>query len=163
MGSAPQRTVYSLSDAIVCGQGEGPLRPEPLMLNAVTFSDSSPHADAVHATLLGLDYRRIPLTRESFGQFRWPLVVAGAEPVMAQTDRLLDLDGLAEYAVPAQAPAGWAGHVELSPQQGNRHWASRPDRVNQIGKDRILRPDRAWCHASERSQNPPQSYTALAM
>jgi uncharacterized protein (DUF362 family) len=114
MGSSPQRAVYSLTDAIVCGQGEGPLRPEPLRLNAVTFCDSSPDADAVHATLLGLDYRSIPLIRESFGQFRWPLVEAQPRPITAMTDHSLNLDELAHLAVPARAPEGWAGHIELN-------------------------------------------------
>jgi len=109
----PQRRLWSLTDAIVCGQGEGPLSPEPLVIGAVTFSSSAPAADAIHAALLRLDAQRIPLIRESFGRFRWPLAEADEVPVARFGDRQLGCDQVAEeLGRAARAPKGWAGRIE---------------------------------------------------
>ncbi|MBI4325698.1 MAG: DUF362 domain-containing protein, partial [Chloroflexi bacterium] len=51
---APQRRVLNLTDAIICGQGEGPLAPSPLPLGAVTFSEWAAAADLAHGALLRL-------------------------------------------------------------------------------------------------------------
>lgn len=120
LADQPRRTLWSLTDCIVCGEGEGPLSPSPLGVGAVTFSGCAPAADAVHAALLKLDPRRIPLIREAFGAFRWPL--AGQFNLGAATlisaGACFDgtgwtTDAIAEQlGVEARAPKGWAGHVE---------------------------------------------------
>jgi len=113
LADAPQRKLCSLTDAIVCGEGEGPLHPEPLNVGAVTFSESTPAADAIHAALLRLDYRRLALVREAFGRYRWPLTDPEAPPVAVMDGREFSADAVAEeLGVAARPPAGWAGHVE---------------------------------------------------
>jgi uncharacterized protein (DUF362 family) len=113
MADAPQRRLFSLTDAIICGQGEGPLSPTPLLLGAVTFSDCAPAADAVHAALLQMDYRRIPLIREAFGRFRWPLAAEGGVPTAVCNGQSMSVDEVvARIGVKARLPAGWMGHVE---------------------------------------------------
>jgi len=114
MADSVQRRLYSLTDAIICGQGEGPLRPEPLSVGAVTFSDSAAAADAVHAALMGFDHARLALVREAFGRFRWPLVPEGSPPPIALVKgRQLSIEQVAaELSVPARPPAGWAEYVE---------------------------------------------------
>ena len=61
LSETQQRTIYSLTDAIVCGQGNGPFAPEPLPVGAVTFASHSVVADWVHCVSLGLDPDRLPL------------------------------------------------------------------------------------------------------
>ena len=113
LADVPQRKLYSLTDAIVCGEGEGPLHPEPLNVGAVTFSESAAAADVIHAALLRLDWRRMALIREAFGRFRWPLTDPEAPPVAVMDGRELSPDAVAEeLGVAARPPAGWAGHVE---------------------------------------------------
>jgi len=113
MADGPQRKLYSLTDAIVCGQGEGPLAPSPLVVGAVTFSNCAPASDAIHAAMLRLDYRRIAMIREAFGRFRWPLAPEGAVPTAVCSGRSLSVNEVAEtVGVKAQLPAGWAGHAE---------------------------------------------------
>jgi uncharacterized protein (DUF362 family) len=109
-----QRRLYSLTDGIVCGEGNGPLSPDPVLVGAVTFSDSAPEADAVHAALLGFDYRRMALTREAFGDFRWPLTQVREPPGAHIGGGTLSLDEIArQFGVRARPPEGWAGHIEL--------------------------------------------------
>jgi uncharacterized protein (DUF362 family) len=73
MADSPQRRILSLTDGLVCGQGDGPLMPEPLPLGVVTFSDSSVDVDRLHCRLLGLDPGLVPMIREAGSGFRWPL------------------------------------------------------------------------------------------
>jgi uncharacterized protein (DUF362 family) len=116
MDDAPQRTLWSLTDAVVCGQGEGPLAPEPLFVGAVTFSGSASAADHAHAALLGLDPGRIPSVRESRAASRWPLAAPGEAPLAALEGRLLSPRELAAHlGVRARLPRGWAGSCELEP------------------------------------------------
>ncbi|MGQ9919615.1 MAG: hypothetical protein ACUVS7_19650 [Bryobacteraceae bacterium] len=79
MGDTPRQRILSLTDAVVCGEGEGPLYPASIIAGAVTFSCSAPAAERVHAALLRLDPERIPLIRESGGTFRLPLSGLTAE------------------------------------------------------------------------------------
>jgi len=104
MADSPQRRVLSLTDGLVCGQGDGPLMPEPLPLGVVTFSDSSADVDRLHCRLLGLDPDRLPMVREAGSQFRWPLPSGPAGSCAG--------DGLQSWSTglplsPARLPPGW--------------------------------------------------------
>jgi uncharacterized protein (DUF362 family) len=108
MADAPQRTLWSLTDALVAGDGEGPLAPAPLALGVVTCAASAAAADAVHAALLRLDGERIPLVHGAWQPFRWPLAPPDAPHAMLG-DRCLALDEVAEtLGVDARPPSGWA-------------------------------------------------------
>ncbi len=72
-GEEPQRRVIHLVDAVVAGQGNGPLAPQPLPLKLTLAGQNAAAVDWVGAQLLGYDAQRIAICREAFGQFRWPL------------------------------------------------------------------------------------------
>lgn len=80
MADVPQRRVVSLTDALVCGQGDGPMMPDPLPLGCVTCSESPVDADILHCMLLGFDPELIPMVREASATFRWPLPSGGGIP-----------------------------------------------------------------------------------
>ena len=61
LSKTPQRVLYSLCDGIVGGQGDGPLKPDPLNLGVICFTDDSPWADLSLATLMGIEIEKIPL------------------------------------------------------------------------------------------------------
>lgn len=109
----PQRRVLSITDAIVCGEGEGPLAPTPRHLGVLTMACNSAAAELVHAHLMGLDWRKIHIVREAFGDYRFPIrdfapedveIVAGSA-VLRQPWPLLNTR-------PFVPPRGWAGHCE---------------------------------------------------
>jgi hypothetical protein len=115
LGEAPQRRVLTLTDAIVAGEGEGPLAPEPVPAAFVTFAANVAAAEWAHAYLMGLDPARVPLLREAFGAFQHPL--AGFPPSAVRAclrtgqvpaSELRPFDGRA-----FRLPAGWRGHCEL--------------------------------------------------
>ncbi len=110
LSDAPQRRVISLVDAIVAGKGDGPLSPQRLDLGLFMAGDSSPAVDWVGALLLGYDPDRIPIAREAFGSFRWPLV---DPPARGSDVRIVgDLgSGRADRLLAGAAPAGIAHPV----------------------------------------------------
>lgn len=73
LADTPQRRVLHVVDAMVAGQGNGPLFAEPLELGLLLGGGNPAAMDWVGAHLLGYDPRRVALAREAFGAFRWPI------------------------------------------------------------------------------------------
>lgn len=116
MRDVRQRTLYSLTDAIICGQGDGPLHADPHLVGAVTFSGDPVAAERAHATLLGFDPDRIPLVARAADQVRWPLQAPGTETVHVVEGEGASLADIAErWAVAARPATGWAGAIEAAP------------------------------------------------
>lgn len=111
----PQRIVLHITDAIVGGEGDGPLAPLPVPSGFVTGALNGAAAEWVHARLMGFDPARIPLIREAFGKFSYPLCAFSPDDIHVATSRGLvgansiwPLDGRA-----FRPPEGWRGHCEL--------------------------------------------------
>lgn len=86
LGDEPQRRVLHLVDAVVAGQGNGPLSPDPLPMGMLLAGQNAAAVDWVGAYLLGYEPRRIAIAREAFGKFRWPLVRFGQGEVEVRGD-----------------------------------------------------------------------------
>jgi hypothetical protein len=114
LADAPQRIVISLCDAIIGGEGEGPLEPDPVPSGFLSASLNSALLDWANAKLMGLDPMRIPLLKGARSRFRWALVRHPEEDVTVFTAHgeamLSDLvPPLGHYFKP---PNGWRGHCE---------------------------------------------------
>ncbi len=96
LADRPQRKYLAIVDAIVAGEGDGPLRPTPAPVHALVVGESPMSVDLVCARLLGLAPEKIPFLRE---RARMPELPADAGDVSA--------------LVHARPPSGWRGHVEL--------------------------------------------------
>jgi len=114
ISDSPQRKVYSLVDAIVAGEGDGPLAPRPVLLGALTFACSSAFADLVHAALMRFDFRKIPTVREAFGNFRYPLTGLAPEDCrIVCNGREISPEELSrDFGGNFAASSGWRGHIE---------------------------------------------------
>jgi uncharacterized protein (DUF362 family) len=121
LGDVPLRRVYSLTDAIVAGQGNGPLAPDDARLGVVTFAHNSAYADLVHCALMGWDWRRIPLVREAFTTRAMPLTSGAPTDVDIRyrggTQTVSDI--AMQVGGRFRAPDGWRGHVEASERPGS--------------------------------------------
>jgi uncharacterized protein (DUF362 family) len=114
--SRPQRRVLSITDAIVGGEGDGPLAPTPVPSGFVTGAANPAAAEWVNARLMGLDPEKIPLIRNAFERFSLPLTHFAASAIRVRTDS-------GEHAAadvgppvrPFRPSEGWRGHCELSP------------------------------------------------
>jgi len=114
LATRPARRIFSLTDALVAGHREGPLAPSPLVLGVITFADEAASADLVHAGLLGFDWQRLALVRESFGAFEWPIARTAPDDcrVSVAGERLTPDQAAHRYGLVAEPPSGWRGHVE---------------------------------------------------
>src|SRR5215470_9939997 len=81
MAEQLQRQVLHIVDAVVAGQGDGPLRPQPLPLGLVMAGCNAAAVDRVGAYLLGYDPKLLPIVREAFGGVRWPIAAYESEDV----------------------------------------------------------------------------------
>jgi uncharacterized protein (DUF362 family) len=81
MASAPRRRVVHLVDAIVAGQGDGPLSPQPLPLGLLFAGDNAACVDWFGAYLLGYDPQLLPIVREAFGHFNWPIATSRPDEI----------------------------------------------------------------------------------
>ena len=110
----PQRTVLTITDAIVAGEGEGPLANTPYPAGFLTGSFSPPAAEWVHARLMGFDPEKIPIVREAFGSFPMPLVDFRPSDIVARVqDVSVPASELKPLGRPFTPPRGWIGHCEL--------------------------------------------------
>jgi len=111
LADSPQRAVLTITDAIVAGEGDGPLSPEPVGLGMMTLGTNTAAVEWVNTLLMGLSPDKIPLTRGAFSSYRYPLaqffpneiaVLVDGQPVMLH-------DLLARYGRRFRLPKGWEG------------------------------------------------------
>jgi uncharacterized protein (DUF362 family) len=86
MNDGPQRRVVHLADAVVAGQGDGPLSPQPLPLGLLFAGNNAACVDWFGAQLLGYDPELLPIVREAFGNFRWPISSARPNEIVLSGD-----------------------------------------------------------------------------
>ena len=65
LSDEPVRTLYTLCDGIIAGQGDGPISPDPLPLGIVAFSNNAFAMDEVAGRLFRLNIDNIPLLKEA--------------------------------------------------------------------------------------------------
>ncbi|HEV8511017.1 MAG TPA: DUF362 domain-containing protein [Gemmatimonadales bacterium] len=112
LADSPQRAVFHIVDAIVAGQGDGPLAPQPLPLRRLFAGASAAAVDWVAARLLGYQPERIPIVREAFGAFRWPIAGFSPDGIVPVCDGVSTSDDVfGPQTVPVTYPVGWRDAV----------------------------------------------------
>ncbi len=114
----PQRTVLTVTDAIVAGEGDGPLSPTPVEFGMMTLGSSTAAVEWVHALLMGLDPGAIPLTREAFAPGPHPIATFPPSSIEVLVDgATVRLDDLyPRHGRRFRPPRGWqAGDDRVSP------------------------------------------------
>jgi hypothetical protein len=109
MASSARRRVVHLADAIVAGQGDGPLSPQPLSLGLLFAGNNAACVDWFGAQLLGYDPQLLPIVREAFGSYRWPISTSRPEEITISGDwGAGKIDRVMNKALPPVAhPFGW--------------------------------------------------------
>ncbi|MBP1589811.1 MAG: DUF362 domain-containing protein [Kiritimatiellae bacterium] len=109
---APIRQELSIVDAVVAGQGDGPLAPTPLPTGALFAARNPALGDLMAALLLGFEPDRIPMVAHALDAFPHPLVTLPAAQL---------LDG----ARTAFASAEQAGPTPFPPALPPPNWPLR--------------------------------------
>lgn len=109
LAAAPQRTVLTVTDAIIAGEGDGPLAPTPVDLGMMTMGGNAAAVEWINALLIGLAPEEIPLTREAFTAHRYPLANFDPEVVAAILDgkRVKSGEIFARCGRVFRLPSGW--------------------------------------------------------
>ena len=113
----PQRRCLTVVDAIIAGEGEGPMEPDPRPCGLLVAGANPVAIDAVLATLIGFDYRKLPLIANAFEIAEFPLVDFGPGDVrvLSSDSRFQDLrvgEPCNQYEF--KPPSGWLGHVAFT-------------------------------------------------
>jgi uncharacterized protein (DUF362 family) len=110
-----QRPVLTITDAIIAGQGDGPLAPTPSELGIMTLGVNTAAVEWVHALLMGLNPQHIPLTREAFVSHRYPLTYFSPNDIVVRVNGqpVATSKLYAQHGCAFRAPRGWQGHCEL--------------------------------------------------
>lgn len=117
IAETPQRRSLTIVDGIVAGEGEGPMEPDARRCGLLVGGVNPVAVDAVLATMIGFDYRKIPLIARGFEIEALPLVsyIPGAIDVVSNLQRWNSLRVGSEGAHLSFLPSsGWQGHVEFS-------------------------------------------------
>ncbi len=117
------RTILNITDGIIGGQGEGPLSPEPAPMGFLSMGANAAACDWVHAELMGLDPRRIPLTREAFDSNGAGIADFLPDEIRVHLDhrRLSVAEAAERVAFTVRPPTGWLGHCESTRRLEQAH------------------------------------------
>ena len=104
----PQRILYSLCDGIIGGEGDGPLKPDPLNLGVICFSNDSARTDICMASMMGMDVSKIPLlvAAKSF--------MSDRKISIRYNGSAVSLEDLKKDSVKAVPPPGWVNYLKVS-------------------------------------------------
>jgi hypothetical protein len=73
MSNVPVRRFFSVVDGIIAGEGRGPMSPDPKHCGLIVVGSNAVWTDTVCAHLMGFDWTKVPLIRESMKLETWPL------------------------------------------------------------------------------------------
>jgi uncharacterized protein (DUF362 family) len=104
IGETPQRVLYSLCDGIIGGQGDGPLKPEPLPLGILSFSNNSALNDLCMAELMQLKIAKIPLLLEAKSFIKNDI------NIKYNNSKISKIKNLENFSIKAKLPPGWVGY-----------------------------------------------------
>jgi len=103
LSNEQQRTIYSLCDGIVGGQGDGPLNPSPLPLGIIAFSNDSYLIDFIVGKIFRLDIEKIAILREA-------LKYINTYDIYLNNDKI-DLEDINSLSLDVELPPGWKDYV----------------------------------------------------
>jgi uncharacterized protein (DUF362 family) len=103
-------------DAILAGEGEGPLAPDPINMGRLICGTNPVAIDAVCACLMGFDPVKIPVIAHAFKISRYPLCDFTLKDIAVTIDGVITplQEVQADNICPFEPQYGWKGHIEKS-------------------------------------------------
>jgi len=106
----------SIVDGIISGHKNGPMSPEPLMTGIISAGFNPLALDTICATIMGFDFRKIPLLSNAWSIDHFPLVGFSISDIICQSN-VAEWSGSLVHI--EQGPHlnffphfGWVGHIE---------------------------------------------------
>ena len=101
-------------DGIVGGEGNGPMAPDPVDAGVILAGANPLTVDCVAATVMGFDWRRIPLLADAFQSDKLPIASGNADeiPVVSDDPAWNGSLGTMKNTCRFRPHFGWTGHIE---------------------------------------------------
>lgn len=113
IGVQPRRRLLHVVDAVVAGEGEGPLGSDPKPCGLLLAGTSAAAVDAACATFMGFDIAKIPLIRKAFEPRTPALVDFSPADILVDAEAQGLKGALRDLKTFGFKPAaGWMGHIE---------------------------------------------------
>ncbi len=113
----PQRKCFTIVDAVLAGEGEGPMEPTARWCGLLVGGMNPVAVDTILATIIGFDYRKIPLIAKGFEIKTYPLIDYNAEQIkVCSADKHWDKVTISNQnkAFNFIPPSGWKKHLANS-------------------------------------------------
>ncbi len=111
-----RRRYLTIVDGIIAGEGNGPMAPDPKPCGLLVGGFNPVAVDTVCATLMGFDYRRLPVVAGAWRSLHLPLVDYAPDEIDCisnapeWTGRLEELERAPHFAF--RPHFGWRGQIE---------------------------------------------------
>jgi uncharacterized protein (DUF362 family) len=114
LASTPQRQVFTIADAILAGEDDGPLAPTPKPAGLVVGGDNLVAVDMILARLMGFRWEAIPTLRHGLACLgELPLFDGRLIQAVSNSSRWHGLTpDLPGESLEFRAHRGWRGHIE---------------------------------------------------
>jgi uncharacterized protein (DUF362 family) len=108
------KSYIGIVDAIIAGEGDGPLSPDPVALGRIISGTNPVAIDASCATLIGFDPLKIPTIANAFKIRHSPLCNFTMNDISILLDgNTYGINNLpAKNIMPFRPQYGWNGHIE---------------------------------------------------
>jgi uncharacterized protein (DUF362 family) len=117
LSNEPQRKLFVLIDGIIGGEKDGPLVPDPVNAGVLIAGSNAVTIDAVAATMMGFDIKKIPLIQKILDgrENQLPLYTGTKDDITVIEDEVAySLEELkVRHNLHFEAHPAWKGHVEL--------------------------------------------------
>ncbi len=118
------KAYYTVVDGETCMEGNGPMQGNPKKCGIYLTGTDAVAVDAVAATMMGFDWRKIPIIREAFGLKPLPLTSCQPEEIRVISNHPPWNGGLDHLRVQKHYDFiphfGWKNHIELTDHDAGR-------------------------------------------
>ena len=116
MSDKPQRAHFTIIDGIIGGEKNGPVNCDPVYPGIMMAGYNALAIDTVGASLMGFDYKKIPLINNTFKTVnsKQPLFFGGVEDIkVVDDDKEFNLNSYQKYRnLNFEPHPNWKGHIE---------------------------------------------------
>jgi hypothetical protein len=110
IAETPQRNYLAVIDAVLCGDGEGPLHPTPKEVGAIIAGHDPVACDVVAARIAGFDHERIPTIARASEAGRHLGTNDPEDIEVVSADRRITIDDLPSFDF--ESSSGWKTQIE---------------------------------------------------
>lgn len=107
------RRAFTLVDAIIAGEKEGPLEPSPKHIGTLIAGENPVIVDLICSQIMGFDYRKIPTLKYALTSDTFGLCKKNYDELCIQADVVIGFEDIyTHYGHHFTPTSGWKGHIE---------------------------------------------------